>query len=81
VLAAGAVLAAIDRRLRAPEPVTAKGMAQLLLLLTDGESELYRRSERGALASRLRAAAAALEPADQCAQPAATPATPEEVRA
>jgi hypothetical protein len=69
VLAADTVLTAIDRRLRAPEPVTPRGMAQLLLLLTDGESPLYRRSEPGGFGSRLRAAAAALEPADRCVRP------------
>ncbi|MGN6170532.1 MAG: hypothetical protein ACTHQQ_20525 [Solirubrobacteraceae bacterium] len=69
VLAAGTVLAAIDRRLRAPDPVTPTGMAQLLLLLTEGDSPLYQRSEPGAFGSRLRAAAAALEPADRCARP------------
>jgi hypothetical protein len=62
VLAARAVLAVLDRRLRAPEPVTAQGVALLRELLTDGAGPLYRRSERGALGSRLRAAAAALEP-------------------
>jgi hypothetical protein len=69
VLAAGTVLAAIDRRLRASDPVTPRGMAQLLLLLTDGDSPLYQPSEPGAFGSRLRAAAAALEPADRCARP------------
>jgi hypothetical protein len=69
VLAAGTVLAAIDRRLRAPDPVSAEGMAQLLVLLTDGDSPLYDPSEPGALGSRLRAAAAALEPVDRSARP------------
>jgi len=80
VLAAATVLAAIDRRLRAPDPVTAEGMAQLLVLLTDGHSALYHRSEPGALGSRLRAAAAALEPVDRCAQTPVTPADHQEVR-
>lgn len=62
VLAARIVLAALDRRLRAPEPVTAHGVAMLQMLLTEGSSPLYRPSEPGALGSRLRAAAAALEP-------------------
>jgi hypothetical protein len=63
VLAALTVLSALDRRLHGGEPVTAQGMALLLDLLTDGDSPLYRPREPGALGSRLRAAAAALEPA------------------
>jgi hypothetical protein len=66
VLAARIVIAALDRRLRAPEPVTAHGVAMLQVLLTEGTSPLYRPSEPGALGSRLRAAAAALEPTHPC---------------
>lgn len=66
VLAARIVLAALDRRLRAPEPVTPHGMAMLQVLLTEGTSPLYRPCEPGALGSRLRAAAAALEPTNRC---------------
>ena len=62
VVAARAVLATLDRRLRAPEPVTAHGVALLGLLLTDGTSPLYQPAQPGALGSQLRAAAAALEP-------------------
>jgi hypothetical protein len=62
VHAARVVLSAIDRRLRAPTPVTARGLAMLRILLTDGSSALYAPLERGALGSRLRAVAAALEP-------------------
>jgi hypothetical protein len=62
VLAARVVLSAIDRRLRAPEPVTARGLAMLRMLLTDGASPLYAPRERGALGSQLRAVAAVLEP-------------------
>jgi len=62
VIAARTVLATLDRRLRAAEPVSAQGVAELELLLTDGTSPLYRPTEPGALGSRLRAAAAALEP-------------------
>jgi hypothetical protein len=69
VLAAGTVLTAIDRRLRAVDPVTPRGVAQLRLLLTDGDSPLYQPSGPGAFGSRLRAAAAALEPADRRARP------------
>jgi hypothetical protein len=62
VLAARAVLSALDRRLRSPQPVSARGMAMLRTLLTDGTSPLYQPTSPGALGSRLRAAAAALEP-------------------
>jgi hypothetical protein len=65
MLSARTVIAALDQRLRAPEPVSAHGMALLLVLLTDGASPLYRPSEPGALGSRLRAAAAALEPSSR----------------
>ena len=63
VLAAHTVIAALGRRLRGPEPVAARGMAMLHGVLTDPISPLYRPDERGALGSRLRAGAAALEPA------------------
>jgi len=62
VIAARTVLATLDRRLRATDPVSAQGIAMLESLLTDGTSPLYRPAEAGALGSRLRAAAAALEP-------------------
>ena len=62
VIAARTVLATLDRRLRAAEPVSPRGVAMLQSLLTDGASPLYRPTEVGALGSRLRAAAAALEP-------------------
>jgi hypothetical protein len=62
VIAARTVLATLDRRLRAPDPVSAQGIAMLESLLTDGAGPLYRPTEPGALGSRLRAAAAALEP-------------------
>ena len=62
VIAARTVLATLDRRLRAAEPVSAQGIALLESLLTDGASPLYLPTEPGALGSRLRAAAAALEP-------------------
>ena len=61
VIAARTVLATLDRRLRGAEPVTAQGVALLELLLTDGTSPLYAPNEPGALGSRLRAAAAALD--------------------
>jgi hypothetical protein len=62
VIAARTVIATLDRRLRAPEPVSPRGVAMLESLLTDGTSPLYRPTEPGALGSQLRAAAAALEP-------------------
>ncbi|MFZ0976782.1 MAG: hypothetical protein WAN22_31475 [Solirubrobacteraceae bacterium] len=65
VLAARTVIETLERRLRAPEPVSARGMAILGGLLTDGTSPLYRPDEPGALGSQLRAAAAALEPASR----------------
>jgi hypothetical protein len=61
LLDARTVLAALDRRLRGSEAVTAQGVAMLGGLLTDAASPLYRPSGPGELASRLRAAAAALE--------------------
>jgi hypothetical protein len=65
VIAARTVITTLDRRLRAAEPVSAQGVAMLESLLTDGMSPLYRPTEYGALGSRLRAAAAALEPLAQ----------------
>lgn len=65
VLAARAVIDALERRLRGPEPLPARGMAMLRELLTEPTSPLYRPEEPGALGSRLRAAAAALEPANR----------------
>ena len=60
VLEAGAVIATIERRLRAPEPVAPRGVAMVRLLLIDGNGPLYRPGDPGALGSRMRAAAAAL---------------------
>ena len=62
VLAARPVIDALRRRLAGGEPVTARGMAMLSELLSEPMSPLYRPDEPGALGSRLRAAAAALEP-------------------
>jgi hypothetical protein len=67
LLEARTVLAALERRLRGFEAVTAQGVAMLGVLLTDAASPLYRSSGPGELASRLRAAAAALEPSDHAA--------------
>jgi hypothetical protein len=65
VVAARTLIDTLERRLRAREPLTARGMAMLLELLSEPTSPLYRPAERGALGSRLRAAAAALEPTDR----------------
>jgi hypothetical protein len=62
VVEARPVIAALERRLRAPEPVAAQGVAMVRALLTDGNGVLYRPGEAGALGSRLRAAAAAMDP-------------------
>ena len=62
LLAAQTVLAAIDGRLRSATPVRAAGVAMLQGLLTDAASPLFQAGEPGALASQLRAAAAALDP-------------------
>ncbi len=64
VLAARPVIDALVRRLQGTEAVTARGMAMLSQLLTEPTSPLYRPDEPGALGSRLRAAAAALEPSN-----------------
>lgn len=65
VLEAAAVIATVERRLRAAEPVAARGVAMVRLLLVDGNGPLYRPGEPGVLGSRLRAAAAALQPAGE----------------
>jgi hypothetical protein len=62
LLAARTVLTALERGLRDSEAVTAQGVAMLGGLLTDASSPLYLPRGPGELASRLRAAAAALEP-------------------
>jgi hypothetical protein len=61
VLSSRVVLADLERRLRTPEPVGARGMAMLRLLLTEPDSPLYRAGDAGVLDGRLRDAAAALE--------------------
>jgi hypothetical protein len=62
VFEARAVVSAIAQRLRAPEPVAAHGVAIVHVLLTDATSPLYRPVVQGALSSRLRDAAAFMEP-------------------
>jgi hypothetical protein len=61
LLDARTVLTALERRLRGSEAVAAEGVAMLGVLLTDAASPLYWPSGPGELASRLRAAAAAIE--------------------
>jgi hypothetical protein len=56
----GALISSIERRLRAPGPVAAQGVAIVRLLLIDGNGPLYRPSDPSALGACLRAAAAAL---------------------
>lgn len=68
LLDARVVVAALERRLRSTEPLAVQGVAMVSLLLTDATSPLYRPSAPGALASRLRAAAAALEPFEHPAE-------------
>jgi hypothetical protein len=65
VLAARTIIDTLERRLRAPDALTARGMAMLRELLTEPTSPLYWPAGPGALGSRLRAAAAALEPTDR----------------
>lgn len=64
VLDARTTMSAIARRLRAPEPVAARGVAMVQMLLTDSTGPLYCPAVEGALGRRLRAAAAAMEPTD-----------------
>ncbi|SRR5579884_926209 len=62
VIAARTLFATLAWRLRAEQPVSARGVALLATLLTDADSPLYQPTEPGALGSTLRAAAAALDP-------------------
>jgi hypothetical protein len=64
VLEARAALLALARRLRAPEPTAARGVAMVRLLLTDATSPLYQPAGQGTLGRQVRAAAAAMEPTD-----------------
>ncbi|MGN6870249.1 MAG: hypothetical protein ACTHMY_17810 [Solirubrobacteraceae bacterium] len=65
VLEARTVLSAVAQRLRAPEPVAARGVAIVHVLLTDATSPLYHPVAQGALGSRLRAAVAFMEPTNR----------------
>ena len=59
IASAEALIDEVTLRLHAPRPVSARGMARLRQLLTDGTGPLYRQG-RGDLAGRLGAALAAL---------------------
>ena len=59
IASAKALIDEVTRRLHAPHPVSARGMARLRQLLSDGAGPLYRHG-RGDLAGRLGAALAAL---------------------
>ena len=59
IASAEALIDEVTRRLHAPDPVSARGMARLRQLLSTGTSPLYRHG-RGDLAGRLSAALAAL---------------------
>ena len=59
VVGAEEIIDSITLRLHSPRPVTARGMAQLRLLLADGGGPLYRYG-RGDLEGRLRAAFSSL---------------------
>ena len=59
IAAAEALIDEVTLRLHAPHPVSARGMARLRQLLSDGAGPLYRHG-RGDLAGRLGAAFAAL---------------------
>ena len=61
VFEAGAELAALSRRLAAPEPRAARGVAQVRLLLTDGTGPLYSPRAGEELRAAIRRARAALE--------------------
>jgi len=50
----------LERRLQAPGPVAAQGVAIIRLLLVDGDGPLYRPGDPDALRRKLRAAATAL---------------------
>ncbi len=62
VLDARTVLASLKQRVRSDQPVAPQGMAILQILLSDCTSPLYQPNQAGELGSRLRTAAAALEP-------------------
>jgi hypothetical protein len=62
VLGSAADIEGLARRLLAPVPVTARGVAGVGLLLTDGAGPLYRPAGSGTLRAAVGQAAAALDP-------------------
>jgi hypothetical protein len=62
VLAAAQELDALADRLLSPDPVSAQGVAQARLLLTDGTGPLYRRGAAEDLRDALTRALACLDP-------------------
>jgi hypothetical protein len=63
VCAAGPAIRELARLLRAPLPVSARGVAMASVLLTDGGGPLYWRQARVSLAGELRATITWLDPA------------------
>lgn len=63
ITAAEPAIRELARRLRAPLPVTARGVAMARTLLTDGTGPVYRRHSRVTLAAALDAAITQLDPA------------------
>jgi len=76
VIDARTALATLKRRVRSDQPVSPQGMAILQILLSDCTSPLYQPSQAGELASRLRTAAATLEPAGRRSTSALVAAEP-----
>jgi hypothetical protein len=63
VSAASRELAMLAEKLGEPTPVCARGVAQALLLLTDGTGPLYNRRSEGSVRDRAASAVANLSPA------------------
>ena len=63
ILDAAELLEELADRLEAPEPVDARGVAQVRVLLRDGESPLFNPGRANQLAEAFEAALEALEPA------------------
>ena len=78
VLAARTVLASLERRLLCDDEIAPSGAAMLGLLLTDCTGPVYHPTRPGELGSRVRAAAAALEPSGRRSE--SVPVAPEAAR-
>ncbi len=76
VLDSRTVLASLKQRVRADQPVAPQGMAILQILLSDCTSPLYQPDQTGELGSRLRTAAATLEPVSERSSPDLVAAEP-----